>query len=52
MSEFYLRCAYCTDRLGHDPGEGFSVVVDEDDDVVRFECLRCGGSDVERGREI
>lgn len=45
MSEFYLRCEFCGNS-------GFSVVVDEAEDVARYECRKCGGGGVERGREI
>jgi len=43
----YLRCSYCPHG-----GEGFAVVVGDDEtNAIRYECMKCGGTDVEIGRE-
>jgi len=46
MTHFYLRCNECGTS-----GEGFAVVVDVGvTDVERYECMKCGATDVGLGR--
>lgn len=45
-SYHYVECKFCP------PGHAeWSVIVDDDGDVVQLECKRCGGTGWERGLE-
>lgn len=46
MTKHYLKCASerCT-------GTHFSVVVDEEGNLDRYECAECGGYETEEGME-
>jgi len=45
-AEYYADCGYCGRP------EGFAVVLDDEKNLQRLECMTCGSTDVILGRQL